>query len=162
MLRAIIAVIVGYVVMFIWVVATLTAAWFALGSDFAFNEGTYEASTGWSVVMLVLGLVGAVIAGCVTASIGRAAAPVKVLAGIVLVLGLAEAAVHQLRPEEPETEPAAPVEELAVWEAAGKSQPPAWYSFTIPVVGCAGVLIGGRRRRGGRSSTRATGEVGPD
>ena len=39
--------------------------------------------------------IGAVIAGLVTASISRSATPAKVLAGIVLVLGLAEAAAYQ-------------------------------------------------------------------
>ena len=94
MLRAIYSVIVGYIVMALCVGVTLGAAWFALGSDFAHSEGTNEASTGWSVLMLVVGAIGAVIGGLVTASIGRAAAPVKVLAGIVLVLGLVASVLH--------------------------------------------------------------------
>ena len=34
MLRAIVAVIVGYIALFIFVVATMTVTWFVLGEDF--------------------------------------------------------------------------------------------------------------------------------
>ncbi len=159
MLRAILSVIVGYVGLFIWVFATMTGAWFALGSDFAFNEGTYESNTGWSVLSLVLGAIGAVIAGLVTASIARTATPVKVLAGIVLVLGLVEAVAYQMGDATAEeAEQAVPVDELTVWQAATTAQPQAWYSYTLPFIGCAGVLLGGRVRRG-RTSSTPTGEV---
>ena len=148
MLRAILSVIIGYVVVGIWVFATTTGAWFALGSDFAFDKGTYDATTGWSVVSLVLGAIGAVIAGLVTASIARTATPAKVLAGIVLVLGLVEAVAYQVGDATAEeAAQAVPVEELTVWQAATTTQPQAWYSYTLPFVGCAGVLVGGRMRR---------------
>lgn len=157
MLRAILSVIVGYIVMFLWVVVTLAAAWFALGSEFAHNEGTLEASIGWSVLMMGMGAIGAVLGGLVTASIGRASAPVKVLAGIVFVLGLATAVYNMRRTRE---EPAVPPEELTMAEAADLTKAPAWYDFGIPFVGCVGVLVGGRVRRG-RASSTPTGEVGP-
>ncbi len=147
MLRAILAVIVGYVVLFIFVVATLSATWFALGADFAYNEGTYEASTGWSAVAIVLGVIAAVIGGLVTASIARTATPVKVLAGIVLVLGLVEAVNYQVLEDDESTEQLVRTEDISMFEAATKSQPPAWYSYALPLVGCAGVLLGGRMRR---------------
>ncbi len=148
MLRAILSVIIGYVVVGIWVFATTTGAWFALGSDFAFDKGTYDATTGWSVVSLVLGAIGAVIAGLVTASIARTATPAKVMAGIVLVLGLVEAVAYQVGDATAEeAAQAVPVEELTVWQAATTTQPQAWYSYALPFVGCAGVLVGGRMRR---------------
>ncbi len=148
MLRAILSVIVGFVAMFAFVVVTMTVTWFALGSDFAFNEGTYEASTGWSVVSIALGLIAAVLGGLVTASISRTATPFKVLAAIVFVFGLVEAVSYQMRdaPAD-ETEQAVPVDELTVWQAATTTKPQVWYSFALPFVGCAGVIIGGRMRR---------------
>ncbi|MEE8129061.1 MAG: hypothetical protein V3T48_02150 [Vicinamibacterales bacterium] len=162
MLRAILAVIVGYVALAIWVMVTLAVAWFALGSDFAFNEGNLEASTGWSVLMLVLGAIGGVIGGLIAASVGRAASPVKALAGFVLVLGLVIAVMHQMGIGESEDtgQPVA-VEELPMWEVATETKQPAWFDFALPFVGCAGVMIGGRMRRS-RVSTKATGEVAPD
>jgi hypothetical protein len=148
MLRAILSVIVGYVALFVWVIATMTGAWFVLGSDFAFDTGTHDASTGWSVVSLILGAIGAVIAGLVTVSIARTATPAKVLAGIVLVLGLVEAVAYQMGDATADEEAqAVPGDELSVWQAATTTQPQAWYSYTLPFVGCAGVLVGCRMRR---------------
>jgi len=129
MIRAILSVIIGYVALFIWVMATMTGAWFALGSDFAYDLGTYDASTGWSVVSLVLGLIGAVIGGLVTA--------------VAYQMGDATA---------DEAAQAVPVDDLGVWQAASTTQPQAWYSYSLPFVGCAGVLLGGRIRRRSESS----------
>ena len=98
MLRAIVSVIVGYVALSLWVFVTLGVAWFALGSEFALSEGTHEATTGWTVLMIGMGAIGAVIGGLITASSGRAVAPVKVLAGLVLVVGLALAVYAASRP----------------------------------------------------------------
>ncbi len=152
MVRAILSVIVGYVAISLWVFVTLGVAWFALGSEFAIIEGTHEASTGWSVVMIGMGAIGAVIGGLITASIGRAVAPVKVLAGLVLVVGLA-LAVYQLRSvESADIEQTVPAEELTMWQAMGTTKSPAWYNFGIPFVGCAGVLLGGRMRRRSESN----------
>ncbi len=153
MLRAILSVIIGYVASVVWVTITMTVAWFALGTDFAYIEGTYETTISWSVIMLVLGAIGAVIAGLVVASIARTATPVKVLAGIVLVLGLVMAVYYQVGDATAdEAGQAVPVEELTMWEAATVAQPPAWYSYGIPIVGCAGIIIGGRMRRRSASS----------
>ncbi len=97
-------------------------------------------------------MIAAVIGGIVTATIARTATPVKVLAGIVLVLGFMEAAMHQMPKDDETTEQLVRAEELSFWEAASKTRPPAWYSFALPIVGCAGVVIGGRMRRGGATA----------
>ena len=138
--------------MFAFVVVTMTATWFALGSGFAFNEGTHEASTGWSILMIGMGAIGAVIGGLITASIGRAAAPVRVLAGLVLVVGLALAAYQLRSVESADIEQTVPAEELTMWQAMETTKSPAWYNFGIPFVGCAGVLLGGRMRRRSESN----------
>ncbi len=147
MVRAILSVIVGYVAISLWVFVTLGVAWFALGSEFAIIEGTHEASTGWSILMIGMGAIAAVIGGLITASIGRTAAPVKVLAGLVLVVGLA-LAVYQLRSvESADIDQTVPAEELTMLQAMETTKSPTWYNFGIPFVGSAGVLLGGRMRR---------------
>ena len=148
MLRAILAVIAGGATMVLFVVVTDGVVLIALGMDFVYNEGTYEPSTGTSVLSLVLALIAAVIGGIITASIVRTARPVMVLAGIVLVFGLLMAVMPQMPKDDETTEQLVRAEEESWWEAAFKSQPPpAWYNFTLPLVGCAGVVLGGRMRR---------------
>ena len=148
MWRAIAGIIVGYVVIFVWVLVTMAVALMVLGRSFAYEEGTLEVTVGWSLVAIALGLVGAILGGLVTALIAPSPrrTPVKVLAGILLILGLALAVLHVFV-DDPMAEPPKPVAEMTMFEAASESIAPAWYNFAIPLVGCAGVLIGGGLKR---------------
>ncbi len=166
MLRAIASVIIGYVVIVVWVIVTMTVAWLVLGQSFAFTEGTTEITTAWSVVAIVLGFVGAIIGGVTAAAIARSPTnrPVKVLAGLVLVLGLVEGVLYLVGGDDADTvegevvvedEATGEVGEIGVMEAASKGEPPTWYLFTMPVVGLVGVLVGGGllgSRTGGAAS----------
>jgi hypothetical protein len=96
MLRAIVAVIVGYVVSAVVVMVGLTVAWTVLGSSFAYEAGTLRVTVAWCAMALGLGFVGAILAGFVAAVIAPSPrrTAVKVLAGIILLLGLALAVMH--------------------------------------------------------------------
>jgi hypothetical protein len=148
MWKAILGVIVGYVVIFVWVMVTMAVALMVLDRSFAYEQGTLEATGRWSLVAIALGLVGAILGGFVTAVIAPSPrrTPVKVLAGILLVLGLALAVLHVLV-DDPTAEPSKPVAQMSMFEAASESIAPTWYNFAIPVVGCVGVLIGGGLKR---------------
>jgi hypothetical protein len=148
MWRAIVSVIAGYVALSVWVAGTLAIAWAILGPSFAFQEGTTMTTTGWSVLAIALGIPGAMLGGFTTALIARTRTPILVLAGIVLVLGLAQGIGTEIaRGGGPAAAPSKPVEELSFWEAPRYAMPPTWYGFTIPLVGCAGALAGGALRR---------------
>ncbi len=159
MIRGILAVIVGFIVIAIWVMGTTFAAFRTLGESFVFDEGT--ASLGWCGLQLGLGLVGGVIGGFLAATIGAGPkkTPVKVLAGLVLLLGLGKAAFMIYGPDmEPESssevlfnEPVAGPENewIAKFKEMAQYEQPRWFSFTIPVVGLVGVLLGGKLKRKG-------------
>jgi len=148
MWRAIAGVIVGYVVIFVWVMVTMAVALMVLGRSFVYEQGTLEVTGGWSLVAIALGGVGAILGGFVTALIAPSPrrTPVKVLAGILLVLGLGIAVLHVLV-DDPTAEPPKPAAEMNMFEAASESIAPTWYNFAIPVMGCVGVLIGGGLKR---------------
>jgi hypothetical protein len=148
MWKAILGVIVGYVVIFVWVMATMAVALMVLGRSFVYEQGTLEVTAGWSLVAIALGVVGAILGGLVTALIAPSPrrTPVKVLAGILLVLGLTLAVLHVFV-DDPTAEPPKPVGEMSMFDAASESIAPTWYNFAIPVVGCVGVLIGGGLKR---------------
>ena len=165
MIRAILAVIVGFVVMAVWVMGTFAAAFFTLGESYAFDESTNQVTLVWCLLDLGLGLIGAVLGGFTAAAIGAGPTktPVKVLAGLVLLLGLGQAAWMMYGPEaepEPSTEvlfnePVAEDPEgllakvRAQMEAAMEYEQPTWYPFALPVVGLVGVLLGGKLKRKG-------------
>src|SRR5262249_11954827 len=89
--RAIASVVVGYVTMFATIFVSFSGLYLLLGQDLSFRPDSYEPSVLWTVVSFALGLGSAVLGGCVCAWIARTATPPKVLAGVVLVIGLLSA-----------------------------------------------------------------------
>ena len=147
--RKILGVIVGYLVSFVWVFITLTLAWMALGAGFAYAGDTPHASAGWSLLMLILGFIGAVLAGWVAAWIGRGPQAATWLAVLILVLGLALAIYNTTIDREAAAQAVLAgrsVTEIPMMEAAAVSISPIWYDFLMPLAGAIGAVLGGRMR----------------
>ena len=144
MLKTVLAAIVGYIVMVIVVFATFSLSYLGMGADRAFQPGTYEVSFLWIAVSLVLAIIAAVIGGTVALRIGGPTAP-KVLAGIVVVLGLLSA-LPALNPGA-DPRPAVRTEAVGNMEAMSNARQPAWNALLMPFLGAAGVLAGGRSKR---------------
>jgi len=151
MLRGAVAVIAGYLSLGAWTALVSTIAWEVLGAEFAFNEGVLV-SAGWILLLFPVILAGAALGGFVTAILGRSPtnSPVRILGGLVVALWLVSAVIH-LMVDDPAA--AAAPSGLSAGEAARQAVFPAWYNFTIPFVGLAGVLWGGKLRA--RVSPRA-------
>jgi len=145
MVRAVAAVILGYLGMAVWIMMSVGLAWKVLGEDFAVNPETMQATGKWIALNLPLGFVGALLGGWLAASIARAKAglAVRALAIIVLVFGLMLAANERMR--DPDASP--PEDANAEVEAMLRARQPDWYTFLIPFVGFSGVMIGGTVRR---------------
>lgn len=143
MLKAIIAVIVSFVVMAIFSFAAFTCAYLCLGADRAFEPESYDVSTIWMVVMIVLSLIGGVVGGFVCAAISKSMGVCKVFAGIVLVLGLLSAIVTTMK-ERPDT---ARSGDVPNFQAMRMAQTPMWLCLLNPVLSAAGVLLGARMKK---------------
>jgi hypothetical protein len=147
MIRSVLAAIAGYVAMVVVVVAGITLSWAILGGEGAFRGEGPEPSTAWMVLSVVFGFVAAVAGGWVALKIGRSSMAVKVLVGLVLVLGLYSALTA-------ESEYAGRkkirrrVARMSFIDAGQHAKQPTWYLWTIPIVGVAGVLVGGRLQTG--------------
>ncbi|WP_145233736.1 hypothetical protein [Urbifossiella limnaea] len=146
MLRAVAAVVVGYVVMFATIFLTFSALYLLLGQERSFQPGSYEPSLLWNAVSFALGIGAAVLGGVVCASIARAAKPPKVLAGFVLILGLLSAVPVLMAAATPAEERTGDAGNL---DAMMKAKQPAWVALANPFVGFVGVLLGARLRRTG-------------
>jgi len=148
MLRAIGSIIVGYLVMFVTVFITFTIAYAIIGTGGAFRAGSYDVSTLWVIVSIVLSLAAAVVGGLVCASIARSSTPPRVLAAVVVVLGLIMA-IPALQQAGTPAEPRA--ESVGSMEAMMNARQPEWIALLNPILGGVGVLIGaalvGRPRR---------------
>ena len=137
-------VVAGYVVMATTVFVGVVAMWSILGAEGAFQAGLTEASTPWSVMSCVSGLIASVMGGLVAATVAKQKTQVAVLllASFVLVLGLAMAFI-QLG-SAPSPLPVGKVAaDLTFFEAGEIASSPAWYNFTIPWIGALGVVLGG-------------------
>ena len=140
MLRVIGGVVVGYLVIVVFIMATLSIAYVVMGADAAYQPGTFMISMLWIVVTFVLSLVGAIAGGFVCAAIGKNPKSVPTLATLVVVLGILFA-IPVLMFDDPR-----PIErtgDVGLLEAMQGSHQPVWVALANPVVGAVGTLIGG-------------------
>jgi hypothetical protein len=142
--RAIASVVVGYVAMFAAMFLAFSGLYLLLGQELSFQPGSYQPSMLWTVVSFALGMAAAVLGGFVCVWIARTATPPKVLAGVVLVIGLLSAVpvlMASATPTETRTG------EVGNLDAMMKAKQPAWVAVANPFVGLVGVLLGARLRR---------------
>jgi hypothetical protein len=145
MAKAIIGVIVGYIVMFVLQVAAFMTIYTVAGPDWSFKPASYQASTRWTVMQFVVVFVTAAIAGLVCALISNGGKAPLVLALVVLVLGFVlGAASIAVRPPDTHEVRSGNVPNM---EAMSKARHPTWVIFLGPVVGAIGVVAGGKLKR---------------
>jgi hypothetical protein len=120
--RIILGIVMGYIAMAVWVMCTSYLAMRLMGEP--------GASAGWIVINLVLSFIGAYLGGSFALRFGKERGPTAVrgLMVFVLFVGLGTAVL------------------ALVSAPGGAPEQPVWYTFTIPFIGAAGIMLGGRRR----------------
>lgn len=145
MLRLILAVVLGCLVFAALVMGLLTGAYLVMGSERAFLPDSYDVSPSWVGLSLVVGFLAAWVGGWVAARVGRGRGATLGLAGLVLLAGVV-VAVMETRHTPSET-PLVRDRALSNTEAMRQAQQPPWIAWVNPLIGVAGVLVGGRRRK---------------
>lgn len=145
MVRNILGVVLGYVAMFAFVFITFTILYFILGADGAFESGTYEVSIIWIIISFILGLVAALLGGYLCVLISKNQKAALVLAGLVLVLGIAMAipALNDSTNEVQEMR----IADVPNMEAMQKAKQPPIVLLLNPIVGALGVFAGSKLRK---------------
>jgi len=145
MARAIVGVIVGYLVMFILQVATFMTIYTVVGPNWSFKPASYQASTRWTVMQFAVIFVTAAIAGLICALISKGGKAPLVLAIVALAIGFALGALHiATQPADTHELRTASVPNL---EAMTKARHPVWVIFAGPVIAAIGIGIGGKLKR---------------
>lgn len=140
--RNILAVIAGYVAMFVIVFGVFTAAYFAMGADRAFEESSYDVSSLWVIVSVIVGFFASLVGGAVCAIVSkRSMGATLSLMVLVLVLG-AVSALMAMGKEAPEGEAAVRAQETSNTEAMMNAQQPTWILIANPIIGVFGVMTG--------------------
>lgn len=145
MVRAILAVIVSYVVMFLLIFVAFTGVYSVLGADGSFKPGSFEASNRWLAIAFAVNLVVAIIGGLVCAAIARGGKAPLALAAVVFVLGLLFAIPSLVARND--TSNMVRTGQVPMMEAMQKAKEPVWVPLLFPFVGVAGVLIGAKLKR---------------
>ncbi len=140
--RGIAGVIAGWIVALLVGFASLFLLWSVLGAEKAFEPNSWVMSNSWVFANMGMGLIAAFAAGLVCKLISASTTAVRVFAGIVLVLGLAGAAVGQ-PPASTTTATEAPTANTTLIEAMQSARKTSVHSWTQPVIGCIGILLGG-------------------
>jgi len=147
LVRTIIAVVVGYITMFVLVSATFIGVFLLMGVEWSFKPGSFEASNAWNVMALVANFLIAIVGGFVCAVIAKGGKAPLALAILVFVLGLLFAVPSLFANKANANLVRSP--NLSTVEAMQQATQPAWVPFTFPVLGAIGVLIGGKLKRRG-------------
>ena len=145
MARTIVAIIVGYLTMFLFVFLVFMAVFLLMGTEWSFKPDSFEASNRWIAMSFVANLVIGIIGGLICALIAKGEKAPLAMAIVVFVLGLVLAIpavmVHQANTN------VVRAGTVTQAEAMQKAREPLWVPFTFPVIGAVGVLIGGKLKR---------------
>ena len=145
MARAIIGVIVGYVIMFILNFLGFVTLYAVIGPDQAFEPGLFLASNKWIAISFVIIFITGIIAGLICAAIAKGGKAPLALAIVVIVLGLLLAIPAMMKAQaNAKLVRAGNVPQM---EAAQKAYWPTWTPFTFPIISAIGVLVGGKLKR---------------
>jgi cytochrome bd-type quinol oxidase subunit 2 len=141
MLKSILAIIASYVVMFIFLFAAFTGCYFALGAEGTFQTDSYNVTTVWIALTVVVCLLAGVIGGFLCAAISKSKKTCQIFAFIVFFLGLLACIPAMKRsPDAPNVRAG----EVSNLEAMGLAVSPMWLHLFTPVISAAGVLLGAR------------------
>jgi len=140
--RNILAVIAGYFAMAIVIFGVFTAVYLAIGAERAFNESSYDVSTLWMIVSVIVGFFAALVGGAVCAIVSkRSRGATLSLMALVLVLGILSG-VMAMGKEAPTGEDAVRGPETSNTEAMMNAQQPGWILIANPIIGVFGVMTG--------------------
>lgn len=140
--RNILGVIVGYLAMGIIVFGVFSVVYLAMGADRAFQESSYDVSTLWIMVSVIVGFFAALVGGAVCAILSkRSRGATLSLMGLVLVLGILSG-VMAMGNEAPTGDDAVRGPETSNTDAMMRAQQPGWILIVNPIIGVAGVMTG--------------------
>ena len=143
MLRIVLGIVAGYVFIFVFIVSAFSALYAVMGAETAYKPGSFEVSMTWIIPAFALGIIASLGAGWICFLVSKSKIAVKILAGIVLVMGMA-GAVGQLVSEKPAE---ARTGEVDGATAMSKSVSPVWVNTANSFFVAFGVLVGGNLKK---------------
>lgn len=149
MLKSILAIIASYAVMFAFMFAAFTGFYFALGSEGTFQTDSYNVTTVWAALTVVVCLLAGMVGGFLCAKISKSKRTCQIFALIVFLVSLLICTLPAIKrsPDAPNVRAG----EVATMDAMELAVSPMWLNLLNPVLGVAGVLLGARAGLKGRA-----------
>jgi hypothetical protein len=141
-MRNVLGVIIAFIGMSTVVLAASVAPWFAFGLDAVLQPGRFDSTVPFNIYAVLVGILGALFAGWLCATIARSRIAVISLAVLCFVGGMTNAFAQMNKPL-----PGPRASGLTVVDAIAKRREPAWFTLLMPCVGVAAVWLGGRGAR---------------
>ncbi len=129
----------GYILMFVVLFATLTAVYFALGTERTFLPGSYAVTPLWMAVFCFFQFDSGLVAGIVVSKLSRDRKVPIILAAITLVFGILmalpaiQSGVHETLARDGS---------LSNMQAMMQAQTPVWIQLISPALAAIGVIAG--------------------
>ena len=129
----------GYILMFVVLFATLTAVYFALGTDRTFLPGSYAVTPLWMAVFCFFQFDSGLVAGLVVSKLSSDRKVPLILASMTLVFGIlmalpaVQGAVNDVGPRDGS---------LSNMQAMMRAQTPVWIQLIAPALAALGVIAG--------------------
>ena len=144
MLKSILAVIASYAVMFAFMFAAFTGCYFALGTGGTFQTDSYNVTTVWAALTVVVCLLAGIIGGFLCATISKSKRTCQIFALIVFLVSLLICTLPAIKrsPDAPNVRAG----EVATMDAMELAVLPMWLNLLTPVISAAGVLLGARMK----------------
>ena len=138
MLRAVVGVIVSYIVMAVFITIIFLGLFLILGVERVFQPDSYEVSIPWLGISAAISICSALLGGYVCASISQSMRACQVLALVILVLDivLCLPKMHE--------DPKVRAGDVPILQVMQLAQVPVWMHVMSPFLGAVGVLLGSR------------------
>ena len=141
MLNNILAIVLGYLATIVVVFVGLASAYAIMGADGAFESGTYETTPSWIGAMLVVGFIAAIIGGITCAKASKhSKRAVQGFMLLVVILGVSM--IIPALSADPSEAPVVREPGITMGDAMTTAKEPLWVTFSHPVVGVLGILLG--------------------
>ena len=131
------AVVVSYLAISITIMIVYSLAYLVLGAEGSYQPGSWNVSTTWVILSIVVGLGSAWLGGKICTRIAGNHVAAKYLIALIIVLGV----VTALTTNQADMETVREVTP-SILEAMGQSIVPVWIVWLNPLLGALGVAIG--------------------
>jgi len=149
MFNKFIAVVFGYLATIVVVFVGLAGVYAILGADGVYQEGTYETTPLWIGAMLATGFVAAMCGGVVCARASKhSKRAVQGFMLLVVILGISM--IIPALSADPSEGSVVREPDVSMGDARTKAKEPVWVTFSHPVVGVLGIMLGATLVRPGK------------